>query len=510
MVADRVVVQSRKAGEEKGWLWASDGRMGFTVQEAPGTLPRGTAITLHLKADAKEFLDPFKIRQIVRTYSDHIGIPIILESRPKAGDTKTSLSEPQQINAASAIWTRPKGEITEEQYKEFYHHVAHAFDEPFARLHFTAEGTLSYTALLFVPASRPFDLFDPKRHHGVKLYVRRVFITSDLESLMPRYLRFVSGVVDSEDLQLNVSRETLQHGAVVAKMKKVLVRRLLDEVLARAKSTAEGAAKSYEDWWAQLGPVLKEGLYEDAENRERLLELARFRSTVGTGWTSLADYVGRMKQGQDAIYYVSGESHTALRTSPQLEQALAKGVEVLLLDDPVDEFWVPEVKDYDSKPLRSLTRGDVDLSDIGDAAETSPDGALADDQLRRLLARLKAALGEEVSDVRASKRLKESAVCLVAEEHGLDLRMERFLQQHSQIDRLSKRVLEVNGQHELIRRMATMATDEASGLQFDELARLLLDQARIVEGEPIPDPGAFSRRLSSFLAKGVTAGSASV
>ena len=514
MVADRVVVQTRKAGEEQGWLWGSDGRSGYSVQEAPGPLPRGTSVTLHMKAEAKEFLDSWKIRQIVRTYSDHIGIPIILEHRPKAGDTKTNLAEPQQINEASAIWTRPKAEITDEQYKEFYHHVAHAFDEPFARLHFTAEGTLSYTALLFVPGTRPFDLQDPKRRHAVKLYVRRVFITSDLDTLMPRYLRFVSGVVDSEDLQLNVSRETLQHGAVIAKMRKVLVRRLLDELAAKAKPvTVEGedaaeAAKpeSYEKWWAEFGAVLKEGLYEDADNRPKLLELARFRSTHGAGWTSLADYVARMKEGQEAIFYISGESHTALRTSPQLEQALAKGVEVLLLDDPVDEFWLQEVKSYQNHDLRSLTRGEVDLSEIKGGAEPAKnEEALGDTELKRLIARLKASLGEDVTDVRASKRLKDSAVCLVAEDHGMDLRLERFLKQHSQIDKLSKRVLEINGQHELTRRMAAMAVDEAGGIQFDELARLLLDQARIVEGEPIPDPGAFSRRMSAFLAKGIAA-----
>ena len=510
MVADKVVVQTRKAGQEQGWLWGSDGRTGYTVQEAPGPLPRGTSVTLHMKAEAKEFLDSWKIREIVRTYSDHIGIPIILEHRPKAGDTKTNLAEPQQINEASAIWTRPRGEITDEQYKEFYHHVAHAFDEPFARVHFTAEGTLSYTALLFVPSTRPFDLHDPKRRHGVKLYVRRVFITADLEALMPRYLRFVSGVVDSEDLQLNVSRETLQHGAVIARMKKALVRRLLDELAAKAKPAAEGEeapkTESYEKWWGEFGAVLKEGLYEDADNRPKLLELARFRSTHGPGWTSLADYVARMKEGQEAILYISGESHTALRTSPQLEQALAKGVEVLLLDDPVDEFWLQEVKSYQNHDLRSLTRGEVDLSEIkGGAEPPKDDEALGDVELKRLIARLKASLGEDVTDVRASKRLKDSAVCLVAEDHGMDLRLERFLKSHSQLDKLSKRVLEINGQHELTRRMAAMAVDEAGGLQFDELARLLLDQARIVEGEPIPDPGAFSRRMSNFLAKGIAA-----
>ena len=252
--------------------------------------------------------------------------------------------------------------------------------------------------------------------------------------------------------------------------------------------------------------MLKEGLYEDADNRPKLLELARFRSTHGQGWTSLADYVARMKEGQEAIFYISGESHTALRTSPQLEQALAKGVEVLLLDDPVDEFWLQEVKSYQNHDLRSLTRGDVDLSEVkGGAEPPAAEAALGDTELKRLIARLKASLGEEVTDIRASKRLKDSAVCLVAEDHGMDLRLERFLKQHSQIDKLSRRVLEINGQHELTRRMAAMATDEASGIQFDELARLLLDQARIVEGEPIPDPGAFSRRMSSFLAKGLAA-----
>jgi molecular chaperone HtpG len=513
MVADRVVVQSRKAGEDKSWIWASDGRTGFTVREAETKGPRGTAVTLHLKEDAKEFLDSWRVRQIVRTYSDHIAIPILLESRPKAGDTKTSLQEPEQVNQASALWTRPKGEITDEQYREFYHHVAHAFDEPFARVHFAAEGMLSYSALLYAPSTRPFDLHDPKRRHGVKLYVRRVFITDALETLLPRYLRFVAGVVDSEDLQLNVSRETLQNGPVVAKIRKAVVRRLLDELAAKARAEAvpataegedgeakpEGAAPAkpavtYAAWWAEFGPVLKEGLYEDADNRERLLELARFRSTRSAdGWTSLGDYLGRMREGQDAVYYVSGESHSALRTSPQLEQALAKGVEVLLLDDPVDEFWLPEVKDFKGKPFRSLTRGDVDLSEVAAAAEAKEETKaeeVAEDALKRLLARLKVSLGEEVIDVRPSKRLRESAVCLVAEEHGLDMRMERFLKQHSQIKDLSRRVLEVNPRHELTRRMAAIAADDAGkGAEFDELARLLLDQARIVEGEPIPDPG---------------------
>jgi molecular chaperone HtpG len=524
MVADRVVVRSTKAGQSRGWVWASDGRSGFTIREDDQPLPRGTAVSLHLKEDAKEFLDEARIRQIVRTYSDHVAFPIVLEAKPRPGDTRTSAHEPAQINSASALWARPRAEITEAQYTEFYHHVAHGFDDPFARVHLTAEGQLSYTALLFVPSTRPFDLYDPKRRHGVRLYVRRVFITDQLEELLPRYLRFVSGVVDSEDLQLNVSRETLQHGTVVQKMRRTLTRRILDELARKAAEPgpAEGEATappqapadgaevarkglSWAEWWAELGAVLKEGLFEDQDNRARLLELARFKSTRGTELVSLADYVGRMRPGQEAILYVTGESAQALRTSPQLEEALAKGCEVLLLDDPVDEFWLPEVKDYQGKPFRSLTKGEVDLSKVADEGRIETPDELWDEELKRLLAKLQGLLGEEVKTVRASRRLRESAVCLVADEQGLDFRLERFLKQHQQLERLSKPILEVNGRHELIRRMAAMARDPAAEQDLAELARLLLDQARIVQGETLSDPGAFARRMSAFLAKGLPA-----
>jgi molecular chaperone HtpG len=524
MVADRVVVRSTKAGQSRGWVWASDGRSGFTIREDDQPLPRGTAVSLHLKEDAKEFLDEARIRQIVRTYSDHVAFPIVLEAKPRPGDTRTKAHEPAQINSASALWARPRAEITEAQYIELYHHVAHGFDDPFARVHLTAEGQLSYTALLFVPSTRPFDLYDPKRRHGVRLYVRRVFITDQLEELLPRYLRFVSGVVDSEDLQLNVSRETLQHGTVVQKMRRTLTRRILDELARKAAEPgpaegeatappqapadgAEAARKglSWAEWWAELGAVLKEGLFEDQDNRARLLELARFKSTRGTELVSLADYVGRMRPGQEAILYVTGESAQALRTSPQLEEALAKGCEVLLLDDPVDEFWLPEVKDYQGKPFRSLTKGEVDLSKVADEGRIETPDELWDEELKRLLAKLQGLLGEEVKTVRASRRLRESAVCLVADEQGLDFRLERFLKQHQQLERLSKPILEVNGRHELIRRMAAMARDPAAEQDLAELARLLLDQARIVQGETLSDPGAFARRMSAFLAKGLPA-----
>ena len=510
MVASRVEVVARKAGEEHSWRWQSDGRSGFTIEAMPEAAPRGTSVTLHLRDDAKEFLDPWRLRQIVRNYSDHIAVPILLRAEGKpdgeAKEGEPAPKEPEQINQASALWTRSKSDITDEQYKEFYHHIAHAFDEPWARLHVRAEGVVSYQALLFVPGSRPFDLYDPQRRHGVKLYVRRVFITEDMEGLMPRYLRFVRGVVDSEDLQLNVSRETLQHSPVLAKIKKDLVKRVLDELERRAKAEDGG----YAIFWENFGSVLKEGLYEDHDQRERLLELARFRSTASEGWVSLADYLSRMKPGQDAIFTISGEHLEALRSSPQLEACRAKGVEVLLLADAIDEFWLPATPTYQDKPFRSLTRGEVDLSKIqgeapdGEAAAAEQE-AVHGAEMDRLIALFKRQLGERIKDVRPSARLTDSAVCLIADEQSLDMRLERFLKLHQQLDELSKRVLEINPKHALIKRMATLAADDAQQAALGDLVELLLDQARIVEGEPLPDPGVFSRRMSAFLAKGLAA-----
>jgi molecular chaperone HtpG len=512
MVADRVEVRSRRAGESHAWSWRSDGRSGFTVEAHEAPLPRGTSVILHLRDDAKEFLDEWRLRQVARSYSDHIPQPILLAGSARkpegAGEQPDTPPEPEQINEASALWTRPKSDITEEQYREFYHHVAHAMDEPWARLHVQAEGVISYNALLFIPGTQPFDLHDPHRRHGVKLYVRRVFITDDLEGLMPRYLRFVRGVVDSEDLQLNVSRETLQHSSVLTKIRKALIKRVLDDLDRRAKAEDGG----YGSFWDSFGPVLKEGIYEDYEQRERLMELARFRSTHGDGWTSLASYLERMKPGQDAIFTISGESIQTLRSSPQLEACRAKGVEVLLLADPIDDFWLPTAADYKGKPFRSLTRGDVDLSKIEDGLDTGdgerqqePAPRIEGAELDRLIALLKTRIGDRVQDVRPSERLTESAVCLVADELGMDMRLERFLKQHHQLEELSKRVLEINPRHELIRQMAVLAAEESRHPALGELAELLLDQARIVEGEPLPDPGAFSRRMSAYLVKGLAA-----
>ncbi|MEK9662841.1 MAG: molecular chaperone HtpG, partial [Alphaproteobacteria bacterium] len=412
---------------------------------------------------------------------------------------------PAQVNAASALWTRPQSEIDAEQYKEFYHHVGHAFDEPWLTVHNRVEGKIEYTNLLFVPSSRPFDLFNPERKNHVKLYVRRVFITDDCEDLLPGWLRFVRGVVDSEDLPLNISREMLQHNPVLARIRSGLVKRILGELKKKAGKDEAG----YAAFWDNFGPVLKEGLYEDNDQRDALLALARFRSTTQDTPTSLADYVARMKDGQDAIFYITGDDAEAVAASPQLEAFHARGVEVLLLTDPVDEFWVPAVASFEDKPFRSATRGDIDLdafaaaeSNDGEAPEKADDGDLAS-----LTALLKLELKDAVKDVRASHRLTDSAVCLVADEGDMDMHLERLLRQHQQVEGLSPRILEINPSHPLIRQMAaTVAArgSEASAAIAD-LGWLLLDQARIVEGEPLPDPAAFARRLSQALEKGLAA-----
>lgn len=501
MVADEVAVFSRKAGADTTWVWRSDGRSGFTLEETDAQLARGTAVVLKLKDDAKEYLEDHRLKHLVRTYSDHVAFPIRLGEPGETPGEQTG--EPEQINEASALWRRPKSEISEEQYTEFYRHTAHAFDEPFTRVHFSVEGKLAYTGLLFIPSMAPFDLYDPHRRHGVKLYVKRVFITDALEELVPRYLRFVTGVVDSEDLQLNVSRETLQKDIVVTKMRQAIVRRVLDELERIARQHAEGAdgAADYERFWSQFGAVLKEGLYEDQENRERLLKLARFRSTKTDGWVALADYVARMKEGQEAILSISGDTLEQTRNSPQLEAARAKDVEVLLLIDAIDDFWLPMVGTFEEKPFKSLTRDAVDLSAIkADDVSGEEQETLDDPALDRLLAQMKVTLGDAVKDVRRSKRLTDSAVCLVADEGGFDLHFERFLKQHKQIDGLATRVLEVNPKHPLVRAMAGACGEGGQApAEVDELIRLLLDQARVIEGEPLPDPGAFSRRMSKLL-----------
>jgi molecular chaperone HtpG len=491
MVAERVEVFTRKAGETHGWHWSSDGRGEFTVGEAEGTLPRGTRVVLHLRAGDDEYLEEFRLGAIVRKYSDHIALPI----RFGAGE------EIKTLNQASALWTRSKSEITEEQYKEFYHHVGHAFDDPWLTIHWRAEGKIEYTSLLFVPETKPFDLFDPKRAHRVKLYVRRVFITEGVEGLLPPYLRFVRGVVDSEDLPLNVSREMLQNNPMVAKIKSGLTRRVLGDLARKSEEDAE----SYAKFWTNFGAVIKEGLYEDFEHRDSLFKLLRFNTSRGEGLASLDDYLGRMKEGQEEIFVIQGDDRESLLSSPQLEGFKARGVEVLLLTDPVDEFWVQSVGAYKDKKFKSVTRGGIDLGKIKtDVPTENPDQPKATDgELATLVALFKTTLGSDVKDVRPSERLTDSAVCLIADENDMDMHLERILRQHKQLATSASRILELNPGHSLIRRLATQAGEPGASDHLADVAWLLLDQARIVEGEQVADPVAFARRFASVMEKGL-------
>ncbi|HEX9647506.1 MAG TPA: molecular chaperone HtpG [Alphaproteobacteria bacterium] len=491
MVADRVTVTTAKAGESEGWRWTSEGAGGYVVAPLAGRA-RGTAVELHLRRGEAEFLDAGRLKGIVKTYSDHIALPIRVVGEDGADEV---------VNQASALWMRPRKDITAQQYAEFYRHVAHAFDEPWLVIHNRAEGKIEYTNLLFVPKTAPFDLFHPDRRHGVKLYVKRVFITDDCEGLVPRWLRFLQGVVDSEDLPLNISREMLQHNPLLARIRRALVKRVLGEL----ERKAGHAPEEYESFWTAFGAVLKEGLYEDEDSRERLLALVRARSTGGDGLVGLADYVARMKDGQGDIFTLTGEDIETVRGSPQLEGFRARGLEVLLLTDPIDEFWIGAVGEYQGKRFRSVTRGDIDLSKFkadGPAADAAKAAEPVAEGVGELIAAIKQALGARVRDVRVSDRLTDSAVCLVADEGALDMRLERLLRQHRQIDAVASKVLEINPRNALIKALAGRAKDMPSDAALAEAAELLLDQARIIEGEPLPDPAGFARRMTAALAKG--------
>jgi molecular chaperone HtpG len=491
MVADRVEVVSRRANEPNANVWISDGKGEFMVEPAEKPAP-GTRIALHLREDAEEFLKPEKLRHIVHTYADHVALPIVLLEAEKE----------EVLNTASALWTRSKSEIDEEQYKEFYHSVAHAYDDPWATLHWKAEGTLEYTGLLYIPSTKPFDLFDPSRKHAVRLYVRRVFVTADCAELVPGWLRFLKGVVDSEDLPLNISRETLQANPLVAKIRAGLVKRVIGELGKKAEAEPE----SYAGFWENFGAVLKEGIYEDRDNREALLGLARFRSTHGEGLVSLDEYVSRMRPGQKAIFTITGESPEAVARSPQIEGFRAKGVEVLLLTDPVDEFWLSAVHKFKDFEFKSVTRSGADLAGI-EAPEgtTPPEPEPPSEVTAPLVALLKLTLDEAVKDVRVSTRLTDSPVCLVSDEGDLDMHLARLLKQHKQLDDVAKRILEINPHHPLIKRLTETVSRAGSSAALADAAWLLLDQARILEGETLPDPVAFARRLAASLERGLVA-----
>jgi molecular chaperone HtpG len=486
MVADRIVVTSRRAGTDEAWVWSSSGGSGFEIapagEEDVKRLTRGTEIALHLKDDARKYLEAYEIERIVGAYSDNIQFPI--ELVPEEG-------EPRQINSASALWQRSKSELTAEDYKQAYKSIAGAFDEPAMTLHYRAEGRQSYAVLLFAPSTKPFDLFEPQRKGKVKLYVRRVFIADDAD-LLPAYLRFIRGVIDSEDLPLNISREMLQNNPQLAQIRKAVTGRVVSEL----ESLGEKEPETFAKIWDAFGSVIKEGLWEDYERREKLLALSRFTTTAGDK-RSLKQYVEDFKPNQTEIYYLTGESVERLKSNPKLESAKARGIEVLLLTDPVDAFWTSAPLDFGGKPLKSLSQGDIDLGLIPLLEEKSPednDKPVTDEAA--IIAVIKATLGERVSDVRASQRLTSSASCLVAGGDGRDRALERLLAQQNR-GPITKPILEINMRHPLVTAIAT-AKDAQKDLSF-----LLLEQAQILDGELPEDPAGFASRLNQLVLRGI-------
>ncbi len=491
MVADRIEVRRRRAGASEAFVWRSAGGEGFEiapVEPRPDAgVPRGTQIVLHLKADAKRFLEPHEIERVVKSYSDHIQFPIELI------DEK---AEARQINTASALWQRPKAELKPEDYAQAYRSITGAFDEPAMTLHYRAEGRLSYAVLLFAPSTRPFDLFDAARKGRVKLYVRRVYITDDAE-LLPPYLRFVRGVVDSEDLPLNISREMLQNDPQVAQIRKALTSRVLSEL----QTLAEKDAPAFEKIWDAFGSLLKEGIYEDFERREQLIGLARFTTTTGNA-RSLEQYVADLRPNQTEIYYLVGESPERVKANPKLEAARARGIEVLLLTDPVDAFWTAAPPGFEGKPLKSLSQGEVNF-DLVPRLEESPDSAPASDTDAGVIAAVKSALGERVADVRSSQRLTDSAACLVAGGHGPDQQLERLLARSGR-GAGAKPILELNMRHPLVKALGQAQTQGRND-DVADLSALLFDQAQILDGEVPSDPAAFAARLNRLVVRGLPA-----
>lgn len=483
MVADKVEVTTKRAGEEQAYKWISDGVEGFEITEAERD-KFGTDIKLYLKDDAKDYVDTIYLRHIIRTYSDHINYPIVL-NLGKAGE--------ETVNTGSALWTQNKAEITDEQYNEFYHHISRNFDTPWMRLHFKAEGSIEYTGLLFIPSEAPYDLFQPDRQQSLKLYVNRVFISDKVEDLMPSYLRFVKGVIDSADLPLNISREMLQQNALIAKIKNGTVSRILKELKKRSENYDD-----YMKFWKNFGVAFKEGIYEDVANRVDVAELSRFYSTHDKEHlTSLDEYISRVIDGQTTIYYITGDDVPTLRNNPQLEAFVAKGIEVLLLTDPIDEFWVQTLTNYKGYPIKHISQADIDLK-MERNTPRADEGSL-----KRLTDFMADLFKNEVGKVIATENLTKSPVSLTVESGQMSIHLERLMRNHQQQTAFaSTRILEVNPYHPLIIKLADAMFEPSQKTKVEEICRLLLDQAKIAEGEAISDSSFFSEKLSEYILNG--------
>ena len=503
MIAGKVEVISRKFDDEKSWKWESQGSGNFTISESEEKIERGTKVILHLKDDASDFLDRFHIKHVVQTYSDHINFKI--EFIPENVDDGAKV---ETLNSASALWTKPASEIISEQYQNFYKHISHLPGDPFMTIHNKVEGLISYTNLLFVPGMKPFDLFHPDRKTSVKLYVKKVFISEDL-NLVPANMRFLRGLVDSDDLSLNISRENLQHSAVLEKIRKSVVSKVLSELKKKALESEE----EYLKFWNNFGAVLKEGLCESSEFREKILEICRFYSSKSPEkLITLAEYLDGVKPGQDKIYFLTGESVEKIKASPQLEVFLQKDVEVLFLTDAVDEFWVTVVLPYKEKEFQSINRHDVDLKNIDkNPAEKNEEEQKSEEikditashfeasQFEGLVKFIKEVLGEKIKEARISKKLTDSPVCLAIDAGSMDIRLERFLLEQKQIQASSAKILEVNPSNKIIKNLNETYADEAKKSSARDTITTLFDIACIMEDEPIKDAKDFSRRIQNLM-----------
>jgi len=493
IIADKVSLTSRRAGSAEAVRWESAGEGDYTL-EAVDKASRGTEIVLHLREGEDEFLSDWKLKSIIRKYSDHITLPIVMKKSEWKDGAEVPTDEDETVNKASALWARAKNDITEEEYKEFYKHVSHDFEEPLAWSHNRVEGKQEYISLLYVPGKAPFDLYDRERRHGIKLYVKRVFIMEDAEKLMPQYLRFVRGVIDTSDLPLNVSREILQHSKDIDAIKAGSVKK----VLGLLEDMAENKAEQYSAFWNEFGRVLKEGPSEDFANKEKIASLLRFASTLADNDTqvvSFKDYIARMKDGQDKIYYITADSFAAALHSPHLEIFRKKGIEVLLLSDRVDEWMLGSLTEFDGKKLQSVAKGDLDLGNLEDEAEKEQQKRV-EDEFKSLIERIQQSLGESVKEVRVTHRLTDSPACLVSGEHDISGNLERLLKAAGQKTPDSKPVLEINPQHAILQRLNTV-DDET---RFADWSKLLFDQALLAEGGQLEDPASFVRRMNSLLA----------
>ena len=493
IVADKVTLVTRRAGSEEAVQWESSGEGDYTLSAADKTT-RGTDIILHLREGEDEFLNDWKLKSIIRKYSDHITLPIVMKKSEWKDGEQVPTDEDEVVNKASALWARSKSDISEDDYKEFYKHVSHDFEDPLAWSHSRVEGKQEYISLLYIPAKAPFDLYDRERRHGIKLYVKRVFIMEDAEKLMPQYLRFVRGVIDSADLPLNVSREILQHSKDIDAIKAGSVKK----VLGLLEDLAENRAEDYQKFWNEFGRVLKEGPGEDFGNKEKIAGLLRFASThldSEEQVVSFKDYVSRMKEGQDKIYYITADSFAAAKHSPHLEIFRKKGIEVLLMSDRVDEWLLGSLTEFDGKPLQSVAKGDLDLGKLEDEAEKEQQKKV-EDEYKPLVEKIQAALGDKVKEVRVTHRLTDSPACLVAGEHDLSGNLERLLKAAGQKTPDSKPVLEINPGHRLLE----LLRQENEGTRFDDLVHVLFDQALLAEGGQLDDPASFVKRMNSLLA----------